>query len=398
MIDGEVKRGFPYISNIPYIRYDDNWDEILILILRTALDQIYQGLYLKSLRDSLDIDQKNKFSILPFAPEAYSYVYDELKSNIIYPEPPLAKDELDVLKKISNNNKEFLTPMQLFARTINLSGKKVAISVSEAPDSDKIGYGNAMIRDLTIELSRHLLISGASMVYGGDLRKNGYTELFRELSLQYRDYQKEDKKDKFFFRNYFAWPIWLNFTSEMKAQYRNSRVVPKFVDCPEPIAPVNNNNNLIFAKSLLKMRREMESYVNARVLLGGRTYGFKGFMPGVIEEFVQAVKHKHPVYILGGFGGAASLLVSLLTNGLTVDKFISSAKKDDRYNDFCEYCKSNDFDMGYDELNKISVKGFEGLPNNGMSIEENKRIMKSTDIIEIVGLILRGLKNSLTDE
>ena len=189
LLDGEVKRSFPYISNIPYIRFNDNWDDVLILILRTALDQYSQAQYLANLHGEMDEPDRNTFQTLPFSPEAYSYVYEELASNIIYPEPPLTKDELDVLKKIAGNEKQFLTPMQLLAQTVNLKGKNVAISVSEAPDSDVLGYGTEMIRDLTIELSRHLLIAGAKMLYGGDLRRYGYTELFCDLSLQYKDYQ-----------------------------------------------------------------------------------------------------------------------------------------------------------------------------------------------------------------
>lgn len=105
LLDGEVKRSFPYISNIPYIRFNDNWDDVLILILRTALDQYSQAQYLAILREELDEPNKSTFQVLPFSPEAYSYVYDELASNIIYPEPPLSKDELYVLKKIAGKEK-----------------------------------------------------------------------------------------------------------------------------------------------------------------------------------------------------------------------------------------------------------------------------------------------------
>lgn len=326
LLDGEVKRSFPYISNIPYIRFHDNWDEVLILMLRTALDQLNQAQYLEILREDLDQAQRDSFRILPFSPEAYSYVYDELASNIIYPEPPLTKDELNVLKKIAGNDKQFLTPMQLLAQTANLSGRNVAISVSEAANSDVLGYGTAMIRDLVIELSRHLLIAGAKMIYGGDLRSGGYTELFSELSLQYKEYQNNVERGTCFFRNYFAWPIWLNFTPETRMQYVNSRVEPIFVECPaeyhgdnsKPIAPINDENNLIWSFSLLKMRKQMESDCNARIILGGRMTGFSGFMPGVMEEFVQSVESNHPVYLLGGFGGAASMLAAMLRGEATV--------------------------------------------------------------------------------
>lgn len=402
ILDGEVKRSFPYISNIPYIRYNDNWDEVLILILRTALDQYFQEQYLANLLEEMKEPDKGSFRVLPFPPEAYSYVYDELESNIIYPEPPLTKDELDVLKKIAGKEKLFFTPMQLLAQKVSLKGKNIAISVSEAPDSDILGYGSEMIKDLTIELSRHLMIAGAKMLYGGDLRKDGYTELFSDMSLQYKDYQGNVDRDTFFFQNYFAWPIHLNFNTETKLQYLNSRVKPVFVDCPEeyqgdknkPIAPINNENKYIYALSLLKMRKEMESESDARVILGGRTYGFSGFLPGIIEEFIQAAIKGHPIYLLGGFGGAASLLSSLIKKEKNVEDVRTEACKFSHYDEFMAYCNQNSIDMGYEKLKTIVELGRDCL-NNGLSKEENDILLQSTDIIEIVGLIINGLKNKI---
>ena len=401
LLDGVVKRSFPYISNIPYIRFNDNWGDVLALLLRTALDQNNQAKYLANLRDELDEPVRNTFQVLPFSPEAYSYVYDELASNVIYPEPPLSKDELDVLMKIAGKDKQFLTPMQLLAQTVNLNGMNVAISVSEAPDSDVLGYGADMIRDLTIELSRHLLIAGAKMVYGGDLRDGGYTELFSDISLQYKNYRGDVDRDTIFFRNYFAWPIYLNFTTETKLQYKNSRVEPVFVDCPDeyggdkskPIAPVNNDNSYIYALSLLKMRKQMESESNARVILGGKTFGFSGFMAGVIEEYIQAMEAGHPVYLLGGFGGAASLLASLIRNEKSIAVVIEEASKTPRYAEFMSYCMDRSIDMGYGRLEAIVAGGIDGL-KNGLTVEQNYILLQSTDVIEIVGLILKGLSQT----
>lgn len=402
LLDGEVKRCFPYISNIPYIRFNDNWVDVLILILRTALDQYCQAQYLENLRKEMEEPDRSTFKVLPFSPEAYSYVYEELASNIIYPEPPLTKDELDVLKKIAGKEKLFLTPMQLLAQTVNLKGKSVAVSVSEVPNSDVLGYGTDMIRDLTIELSRHLLIAGANMIYGGDLRRGGYTELFSDMSLQYKNYQGNVDRDTFFFRNFFAWPTYLSFTNKMRLQYVNSRVNPVFVECPEeykgdtskPIAPVNNDNNYIYALALLKMRRQMETETNARVILGGRTSGFSGFMPGVIEEFIQSAMAGHPIYLLGGFGGAVSLITSLINKEKNVEDVIKEACEETRYADFMSFCHNQSIDMGYNKLKEIVANGIDCL-NNGLENEDNYILFQSTDVIEIVGLIIKGLKKTI---
>lgn len=400
LLDGEVKRSFPYISNIPYIRYNNNWDDVLVLILRTALDQFCQSLYLTGLLGNLDQTESGKFSVLPFSPEAYSYVYDELASDILYPEPPLTKDELDVLKKIAGREKQFLTPMQLLAQTYNLNGRQIAISVSEATDADALGYGQAMIKDLTVELSRHLLIAGGRLLYGGDLREGGFTRLFSELSLQYKDYQGNVEHDTCFFRNFFFWPKTLEISQEVKVRFKSSRVEPVMVGCPDeyqgdrskPIAPINNENCMTWALSLQKMRRKMESEANARVVVGGKTIGFSGFMPGIMEEFRLSVEAGHPVYLVGGFGGAAASLVSLIKGKKSITDVISEAQGYQRYSDFHDYCCKHGVNMGYDMLEQMVKNGISCL-KNGLTDDENECLMTSIDIIEIVGLIMKGLKN-----
>ena len=48
--------------------------------------------------------------------------------------------------------------------------------------------------------------------------------------------------------------------------------------------------------------------------------------------------------------------------------------------------------MGYNQLEEIVAGGIVCL-NNGLSEEENNLLLQSTDVIEIVGLIIKGLKN-----
>lgn len=138
----------------------------------------------------------------------------------------------------------------------------------------------------------------------------------------------------------------------------------------------------------------MEVETNARVILGGRTFGFSGFMAGIIEEFVQAALAGHPVYLLGGFGGAASLLSSLIKKEKNIGDVITEACQTPRYAEFVKYCQDKGIDMGYNKLEEIVAPGVACL-NNGLSDEQNAILMQSTDIIEIVGLIINGLKNKI---
>lgn len=62
--------------------------------------------------------------------------------------------------------------------------------------------------------------------------------------------------------------------------------------------------------------------------------------------------------------------------------------------EFVHFCNDNNIDMGYNKLEEIAASGFACL-NNGLSEEQNIVLMQSTDIIEIVGLIINGLKNKI---
>jgi hypothetical protein len=50
----------------------------------------------------------------------------------------------------------------------------------------------------------------------------------------------------------------------------------------------------------------------ARVVLGGKTEGYGGFLPGILEEALITLENRCPLYVLGGFGGAAEILARAL--------------------------------------------------------------------------------------
>ena len=57
----------------------------------------------------------------------------------------------------------------------------VAISISETTDMAVLGLSNEHLQDAMAEIALHLLSSGMSLAYSGDLRAHGFTELLFEL-------------------------------------------------------------------------------------------------------------------------------------------------------------------------------------------------------------------------
>lgn len=62
-----------------------------------------------------------------------------------------------------------------------LGQQVIAISISESPDMPALGLSDGHLRDAMVEIARHLLALGARLVYGGDLRQYGFSELLFEL-------------------------------------------------------------------------------------------------------------------------------------------------------------------------------------------------------------------------
>ena len=388
-ISKRVKRMFPYMGNCPMVQYTGNWDDVVLVLLRTALNQVYQS-------DLLDIIKDNNSNIsnyIPCTPELFSFITIKNKEGkILYPEPPLGNEELLVLSDYSENI-SFVTPTEAMANDfLNIKDKRIAFSVSESDDIHKYGCSKTMLKDVVLELSRYILKAGGELVYGGDLRKDGYTESFENFSYQYGC--KEGLENKpIYFTNYFAWPIYLNISKSDQARFIHSRVNTVFVEPPigitadKFIPPVGNENLEIWAKSLTKMRKTMEHDVNARILIGGRLSRFKGKYAGVLEEFLIANKSKHPIYLIGGFGGAAKAIIDI-RKGECVDlEYLAYTTP--HYKEFVEYYNlANQDKINYEliikEINEAQL-------NNGLTVDENEKLASSINIIEIVSLILKGL-------
>lgn len=395
MVEDKVDRTFPYIGNVPSISYKGDWRPIINLLLRTTLDQCYEEKFLSSL-----ITDGTTEECLPYPPEAYNLsTIKKGTTKLLYPEPPLGNEELKVLRDICqqmDRNISFITPMASLTADLSLCDKQVAISVSENDDLPSLGIGGEVLKDLTVELTRHILKAGGRLVYGGDLRKDGYTELFKELSYQYGQKEKTDS-DVVYIDNYLAWPLYNNVTLEQKAEYLNSRIQLIPAEAGDNVTeeeksafvpPCSLENRLKWATSLTSMRKQMAKVTNARIVVGGRTSGFKGYMAGVAEEFMIATENNQPVYLIGGFGGVAHLLADILEKKTTIVAILDEAMSDDNYKELYNWCVEHEMPIKYEKLENVKIPDL----NNGLSDDENKTLFHSIDIMEIVSLVLKGLK------
>lgn len=281
-----------------------------------------------------------------------------------------------------------------------LSNKKVGISVSDNEELNELGFSNIHLRDITIEITRQLLINGAVMVYGGDLRNEGFTEIISELAYQYRS-KNEGTKNHFI--NYFSFPIYHNLKKSHRLEFKKNRTEVVTIAPPSElgrveekfIQPDTPENNYIWAKSLTHMRHKMISNSDARIFIGGKTNNYLGKMPGIIEEALIAFQLKKPVYLVGGLGGAAKEIINAI-QGIQFSFHQTEFHLDNEYKNFKSYYNEhtpNDpIDLAKVEnyFQNICLDNLSEL--NGLSVEENKRLFTTPHIPEIIFYIFKGLK------
>lgn len=258
-----------------------------------------------------------------------------------------------------------------------LSQKAIAIAISDSPDMAALGLAPEHLRDAMAEIARHLLAMGARLVYGGDLRANGFTELLFELVARYRrDADLDDARPAVV--NYLAWPIVVSKSAvELQGLAKELTGLAElhFLDRQGGELELDRLNDAgqpeisdaDWADSLTAMRDVLTDASDARVVLGGRVEGYKGRMPGIAEEALTALQAGQPLFLLGGFGGCARDVAALL--GLAVQSSAPATW------------------VGHDAFQPFNGSGL----RNGLTAEENAVLARTVHVDEAVVLVLRGL-------
>lgn len=282
-----------------------------------------------------------------------------------------------------------------------LDGIRIAVSVSDNEDLEQLGLSIQHLKDVMIELARYIMANGGTLLYGGHLKNEGFTKLFAELSYQYK--YLNDKSLRFV--NYFPFPNSNSLTLEIKADFVMQQVEPVVIDIPKHLGEVdkskpydaetNIEDKYIFSECYSDMRRIMADESQARILLGGKQSKFLGYMPGIVEEAYYSLKANKPVYIIGGFGGAAKSLSKVIC-GEVPKELTNEFQYDNPFNQEFKkiYVDKASVPIDYDKLidffKQFNIDRFSEI--NGLSVNENLLLFESQNIHEIVFLIMKGLK------
>lgn len=403
------KRSFPYLGNVPTIRWPvesaQPYETILGLLLREVLRHAY---FCEQFKEYCHLHRLPEGARpMAYPPELLTAL--DLRNGMaevfVYPDPPLGAEELRLLSDFDAKLR-LSTPILAAADDSRVSGLikwKVAVSISESPDLDGLGLGHVHLEDAFVEIARHLLARGASLYFGGDHRlQQGFTHILFDLV---RDYDLPDKPPTERVRNFLAWPLHLRLTTEQRARLRTIAEVEEVpppaglnVDPQTFIEPATAEHSFIWACSLTAMRERMTAEMNARVLLGGRVLGHKGKYPGLAEEAHLAIRAGKPLYLLGGFGGCTNAVIQAILGKTCYPLTMEFQRQNVQFNTSMDFYNQRrtetpiDYDSLVADFQKAGVAGL----RNGLENEDNYRLFETDDVSEMTALVLKGLHNLAT--
>lgn len=239
--------------------------------------------------------------------------------------------------------------------------------------------------------------------------------------------------------NISAWPVCDRITPVDEAAWINAcrvyRVTPRDANLPDWTGPVPGEHEpptpglrrhlaltfsrmreLLASGFVCQVPGNLSRHVRpaAFVFLGGVLDKFKGVMPGVMEEFLNATQARPaiPIYLIGGLGGATGVIARALLKEskenppaeLTQEFYAGEqAPNHAEYQALMKELGKKELDKVRKQFSKLraechACRGKDGLDNlfsNGLTHDENRRLLKTANTIEAVSLVWTGMSRVL---
>lgn len=193
-----------------------------------------------------------------------------------------------------------------------LNGRTVAFSVSDSADLTRLGLTPKHCELAIAELARAVLLAGGNLIYGGRLKPAGFTRILIDEVLRYG--ASRSALTLAVPATEHAHLDALELIDVVDQLGVAGQLVLLDVDgevtepSAERTAPVPEDTHA----ALTAMRRYVTQQSDARIVVGGKLTGYQGSMPGVIEEAILSLEALQPLFVAGGFGGAAAATASAL--------------------------------------------------------------------------------------
>lgn len=435
--DGEP-RNFAYLGNVPTVHWTGR--DRPAEARRVVAQAVREALRFKHNRAALERRAGPGETAVAVPPEVLSLAWQaasESGGRFLYPDPPLPQLELDLVRTL-RPGAEFLTPLTKVARARPGAGRCLAVSTSVADDKERLGLSKAHEEEAFDEIHGYFLLAGLRIAYGGALqadisRGTNFTHRLFELVRAYSRLAEDAAAGPVApVLNVAPWPLRLAY-GEDEANLFGVVAEPAEGERPpaaevperdEDLFPPGENihtlpdtreRRLAWARGLTAMRAQATRLADARLVIGGTLSRFKGLLPGVAEEAWMSVAAGQPLFLAGGFGGAASAVADLLRGRdrpeLTTASLAASVPHFREAVALAEERGLTRVEPGTEwdakplafagslvtpdrvvaDLKAAGRAGLAAALHNGLSDEENLELLHSTDPPRIAELVLEGL-------
>ena len=255
----------------------------------------------------------------------------------------------------------------------------VGISVSPSAEAERLGYDERQINRIVIRMAQYFLDRDMRIIFGHDWREDGVMRAVAEFAgvVAGRAESLADSDEGMYgSQRPTDGPVarMVNVVAARReelsgaalAAERDSGGVLSVVAAGDMAAEVREHwgseleaHGWVTTRGregeLTRLRHCLTMMLapGCRVCMGGRTEGYQGREPGVMEEARLALTYRKPLYLMGGFGGATRLFGA--------------------------------------------AAGYGGEPywkaRNGLSGEEKRELFETTDVEWALGLISHGIES-----
>jgi CHAT domain-containing protein len=409
----EEQRALTYGGNMPTLQWgEQRLDDIVDRCLQAWLHHLHFRLAAPAALDLAGIKCSARFLSRP--PELVDFALGglpvDLDAVVMYPDPPLPSVETRVLR-LAHPRAQLATPTTMFGGALcssdpapMLAGRNIALSLGDSPDasntdvaSNSDGFNALHVEDAVAQITLCIARAGARICYGGHRFERGFTRFLNSIIKTHNTIGAgEVEIPRLFLAAHLAKP---DTDLELAVQVIGEDIV---TDLPGVAGQVGK------ALQLREMRKTMAEKCHARIALGGKSAGYSGRFPGVVEECWRMLVVRKPIYVIGGFGGGAELVARAL-RGETPGA-LREAEMRAPDSDYDKLCNAYDQDSPRDTdprtLDELAaaiasfgetLRGEESGAqwHNGLTVAENLRLFQTRDVTEISHLVMKGLAIAL---
>lgn len=355
---------------------------------------------------------------------------------LIHPDPPLLPPEHEVMVELctlasyERSQVHLLTPRTFFAAggsygqgepklsTSNLALNRplseytLGISMSQNEDIEALGLRSNHLELVIAEVAQMMLLSGGRITYAGAIGTHipdltsailkVIRKYIEEIKLERHRLERDnDSTPQTPIHSGYMFELTVPCTSVHSKKTRKTLIdtaksftstgTIRFFDENGDIHPIReaklwkNQPHERTSKALSNIRKALPRHCDARLVVGGKTIpfstdphnGYLGDYPGIIEEALHAVRNRQPLFIAGGFGGAAALLAHLLgiSNDIPIAKESITAIEMNR-----------NYKEAIAEIRELFDRQLIGLGD-----DDFRRLTTTQRASELAGLTIKGL-------